>query len=438
MEGLISEILARVTTCSSEIVASRVQRQRRLLLKRGYLGEHWLSSECVMLCCLRSVADVSFHTSVPVYNQLRLDCECFGKTSVLGEMTVTAAETAWRTHWYPAYVRLQSEREAIPAGRSVPSKFHIFADWYVVFIPERTVDKHFARLSFEKQLAIVQRRGGMGIVVSNLARPIGVDRRLLQGRKLAVVCATLGLAEKLLSRESRSRSGMFSVYRTDWIPACDLKNKVLSARAYAHQEVVTPDEPQCIFEAERVSSGPISERAPTIFGNVGGEAPSAPAVSRTVSTATRAPLMSLSLKEGGSPPPKRPRVDRSSFFCQRMEVSEEGLLDLFPNNMLICEVLSQLATHWELYGRKNPAAQFKVRGYRGAMNFVNMLSYDLTTVEDVRDLVAKKNVRVIGAGIGARMEEIVTTGSLSEAKGLQNSPTFAAMRDLTCVWGGKS
>lgn len=415
-----------------------MQRERRTLLKRGFLGEHWLSSECVVLCSLRGAAGIPFEESVPVYNELRLDFGRFARTLALGEMTVAAAETVWRTHWYPAKLRLQSERETVLAGRSVPSKFHIFADWYVVFIPENTVNMHFARLSLEKQLAIVLRRGGMGVVVSNLTRPVKVDRQLLQGRNLAVVCSNPGLAEKLVSRGSRSKSGMFSVYRTDWIPACDLKNKVLSARAYARQEVVTPDEQLCVFEAEKVSSGPNSERVPTVFGNISEETSSIPNVSRNVYTVRKAPLPLFPVAEVCSPSRKRPRVDPSKFFCQKTGMPEDGLLELFPNNSLICEVLSQLATHWELYCRKVSAAPFKVRGFRAAMNYVKNLSYDLTTVEDVRDLVANKNVRMIGSGIGARLEEIVTTGSLSESKGLQNSPTFAAMRELMCVWGGKS
>lgn len=436
MEPLISDILSRVRACPSEVVVNLVQRERRALLKGRFLGDaHWLSPECLMLCSLRSAAGVSFADSVPVYNQLRREYERSSRTIALGEVTLATAETAWRTQWYPAWTCLRIERESLVAARNEVPKSHFFADWYVVFIPERGMDKHFAKLSLEKQLAIVIRRGGMGNVLSNLTKPMNLDRQQLAGRVLAVVCADLDLARMLVSHPSRS--GKFSVYRTDWVRACDLKQKVLSARAYAHREPLASEKHLCTFEAERVASDRTAD-TPLGVGHLGEQrctmrnsSPDAPAVKRAIHFLPP-------MEEHHSPVRKRPRVDPSKFFCQKAEAVEPGLSQLFPNNSLICEALSQLATHWEVYCRKVPTAPFKVRGYRAAMNYVKKLTYDLSTVEDVRRLVADKSVRMIGSGIGARLEEIVITGSLAEARGLHNSPTFSAIRELTGVWGGKS
>lgn len=431
------DILFRVHLRATPELASLVQRERRIVLKRRWMGEaHWLSPECILLCSLRSVAGVAFADSVPLYNEHRRECESSPERGTLSEVTVALVEAAWEQCWLPAWKRLQGERQTELAARVERPKSHIFANWYVVFIPQRA----FSKLSMERQLAIVIRRGGSGRVLSSQTKPTLLGREELAGLILSVVCDDEALARRLVSHPSRS--GKFAVYRADWVPASDTYGRRLSARAYAHSETVTPEERPSVFEAERVrnvlayrAQGSHSkelrkqQRAGVIASHSVG----------TTSTVRKELLFSSPSQDGILHAKKRPRVDTAKFFCQKVQNGEPGLSEEeLPNNSLICKALSELATHWDIYCKKVPTAQFKVRGYRAAMNYVKALAYDLTTVDEVRQLVANPSARSIGKGLGERLEEILRLGYLREARGLEDSPTFKAIRELTGVWGGES
>jgi DNA polymerase lambda len=424
MEELLRDILARVHPAPPSDAVERVQRDRRVILKRRWLGEsHWLSPECVLICALRSAAGVAFETSVPIYDSLRQEYAQFPDRTPLKCVGLEAAERSWQKHWLPAWVRLQAARECRQISRGIPRKANIFADWFVVFIPQ----KAFGKISMERQLAIVVRGGGEGLVHANRRMRVVLTREEMADKTLAAVCDDAAMARGLVSHPFRSRG--FSVYGTDWVPASDACGKRLSARAYAQVESPTPEQrASLVFEAEKSAQ----VRAPSLH-----PAESAALQSKRDSAAADAALCVANELQFASPvpTPKRRRVDVSQFFCQAREVGERDLSVEFPNNWLICKALSELATHWEVFCKKVPNAQFKVCGYRAAINYVKELSHDLTTAADVRELVRDPNVRPIGKGIGERLGELLTYGCVQEAKGLRDSPTIAAIRELTGVWG---
>lgn len=319
------------------------------------------------------------------------------------------------------------------------------------------------------QLAsIVRRGGGDGKVLALAEASHTVTRDDLGSRRLAVVCADAARARRVVSHPRGG--GVFDVYRPGWLVESDLKNKIMCSRVHAWPGGMETPRAKAPagdnFEAEKLvlqsrastrlsltltaesalatpqgvaRAGGVSKVLEFVREKGGGGEDAVGEAAEDVVEKGEAKTGEERGKEVavivGEPSRKRKRVDVSKFFCQQAGEDRAQNFEDFPNNNLICEALTQLATHWELNNKSVPNATFKVRGYRAAVGFVGKLDYDLTTVQECKALVNDKSARSIGDGIGARLQEIVQFGELQEASALKSSPAFTVMRELCNVWG---
>lgn len=437
-------------------------RMLRVLLKHRSMTTQ---AETLLLCLLRHVASVPFTTTLPSLRALssthlaNIDSATNIVLPTLPYLTKT-----WSTPWLEPWTAFCEAKASAASARDAATG--LFAPWYIVLIP---VDV-FCVKTMEMQLAnIIRRRGGNGTVLALVEMRHAVARDDLGARRLAVVCADAARARRVVT--CPRHVGAFDVYRPDWLVESDLKNKIMCSRVHAWPGgIETPLAKAPVsdnFEAEKlVLESRASTRLSLILtadsklatpqglarvGGVskvlefvgeksgGGEYAVEKVAEEVVEEKDR---LKTGEKRGkgvagivGGPSRKRRRVDVSKFFCQQAGEDRARNLEDFPNNNLICEALTQLATHWELNNKSVPNASFKVRGYRAAVGFVGKLDYDLTTVQECTALVNDKSARSIGDGIGARLQEIVQFGELQEASALKNSPAFTVMRELCHVWG---
>lgn len=468
------------------------KRDQRLVIRRLAGRKSWLQSAgsgnalaCLqgkpissiepylVLCALRSRASVSFNTSLEAYNELRVlrDLDTLSGFPSLLRLCRTEVDAVWTHVWLPTLKKVQEEAAVANALHAPqPTRNKCFAGWCVVFV----VCPGLALFQAKLQLKSVEAQGGTGIVHRAESGMLTLDIQCVRHITVAVVCPDPALARKTVSHPLRSRS--FAVYKKDWVSASLRERKILSARVYAHQEA-TPSRSPPVYEAEKVWSQASTAAGSAILAtdpptdqptNPPTDPPTGYAAGKrrrrdiasymsvagdaNVAKSLEFPVSAKKPKvEGHTLSDNNPQKDaRASPVCASQPANVARCADVFqcqsgvsrakyavtfPNNLLIIDLLEKVAAFWEVARPRDEDAKHRVINLRKTCSVIRRFDCELLSVDQVDDLVKRKDLGFIGSRIGSKLAEILNTGRLKEAEEKEASPVYAPIRELSAVWG---